>query len=541
MYSTIRVLFGCCVVLGMIPILSSNADDELVRAVKQQHRAVIAQLIADETDVNATLPDGATALHWAAYHDDLETAKLLIEAGADVSTNNDLGVTPLSLACLNGSGPMVKELLQAGANPNQALATGETVLMTAARTGKPQVVRALLEAGANVDGMEPDRKQNALMWAISEEHAEVARVLLEYKADVNAKSKSGYTPLHFAARQGDLESARMLVKAGADVNAKDRRKVGPLLTATVRGNVDLAIFLLQHGADANADATGYTPLHWVCGSWETEMTGPNGIITADDHEWSAMRGVPKGKLRLARALLEHGADPNALLTRQPPRSGYTVFTVRPKNCTPYALAAMAADVQVMQVLVDAGADPSLLPEDKTTPLMMAAGVSRGLAESRVSNEQSLAAVKLAVQHGADVNAVNEVGETALHGAARIRSDAIVQFLFDNGANVNVKNERGQSPLFIAERYFHPGSAPLVERTSTGDLLRQLAVPNVVRKAMTNWSDLPKEVREQVAAIVAQPVADIEASRSDDPTSRINENPVLPKVFSPSYRHEKKKK
>jgi ankyrin repeat protein len=532
-------MFGCCLVLGIVGISLSNGDDQLVRAVKQEDRSTVEKLIAEKIDVNAMLPDGATALHWATYRDDFETAKLLIEAGADVSAKNDLGVTPLSLACLNGSRRMVKQLLEAGAYPNQTLATGETVLMTAARTGKPEAVRALLAAGADVNAMEPERKQNALMWAISQKHSEVARLLLEHDAEVDAKSKSGSTPLHFAAREGDFESAQILVKAGADVNAKDRMKVGPLLTATVRGHVDLAIFLLEQGADANADATGYTPLHWACGSWETEMTGPNGVITPDDHEWSAMRGVPKGKLKLVRALLKHGANPNALLTRQPPRSGYTVFTTRPKKCTPYALAAMAGEVELMQALVDGGADPLLLPEDKTTALMMAAGVSRGLAESRVSNERSLAAVKLAFQHGADVNAANKIGETALHGAARIRSDEIVQFLFDNGANVNVKNERGQSPLFIAERYFHPGSAPLVEQTSTGDLLRMLAVPNVVRKAVADWGDLPADVREQIAALVAQPVADIEASRSDDPTSRINENPVLPKSFSPSYRHKKK--
>jgi ankyrin repeat protein len=270
-----------------------------------------------------------------------------------------------------------------------------------------------------------------------------------------------------------------------------------------------------------------------------DLTTPLMMAAGVSRGLAESRVSNERSLAAVRLAVKHGADPNALLTRQPPRSGYTVFTNRPKNCAPYALAAMAGEVELMQVLVDIGADPSLLPEDQTTPLMLAAGVSRGLAESRVSNERSLAAVMLAVKHGADVNAANNVGETALHGAARIRSDEIVQFLFDNGANVNVKNERGQSPLFVAERYFHPGSAPLVEQTSTGDLLRMLAVPNVVRKAVTDWGDLPAEVRQQIEALVKQPVADMDASRSDDPTSRINENPVLPKVFSPSYRHEKK--
>jgi hypothetical protein len=318
-----------------------------------------------------------------------------------------------------------------------------------------------------------------------------------------------------------------LLDAGADLNTKDSKGATVLLTATVRGHAKLAIYLLERGAYPNADKTGYSVLHWAAGSWETEMTGPNGIVPPRDHEWSAIRGVQKGKLGLVQALLEHGADPNALLKRQPPRAGYTVFSQRPRGSTPFALAAMAGDAAVMRVLADAGADPLIAAKDQTTPLMMAAGVARSLAESRVSNADSLAAVKVAVELGADVNTANKIGETALHGAARIRSDAIVQFLVDNGANVNVKNEREQSPLFIAERYFHPGSPPLVERTSTGDLLRKLSVPKVVRQAIEDWDALPENVRDSIEVLLKGYVTDDGGSDAEDPYAPINQNPVLP--------------
>ena len=131
---------------------------------------MLQTLLKQKVDVNAPQPDGSTALHWAAQTDDLETADLLIGAGAQVGTANDYGITPLLLACQNGSAVMVEKLLKAGAKPNGAFPTGETALMIAARTGKPGAVQALLVQGADVNAKEPSLGQTALMWAAAQGH-----------------------------------------------------------------------------------------------------------------------------------------------------------------------------------------------------------------------------------------------------------------------------------------------------------------------------------------------------------------------------------
>ena len=134
---------------------------------------------------------------------------------------------------------------------------------------------------------------------------------------------------------------------------------------------------------------------------------------------------------------------------------------------------MAGDAATMRVLAEAGADPKIPVKDGTTPLMAASGVARVLAESRVTTTASFEAAKVAYELGNDVNATNSGSETALHGAAHIRADGLVQFLADKGAKLDVKNRRGETPLAIAERSVAAGSAPVYSRTSTGDLLRKL--------------------------------------------------------------------
>lgn len=465
---------------GEREIQSRPSLDRVVSTAKHQEKALLRTLLDGQADVNASQPDGATALHWASYWDDLEMVVWLIDAGARVNAANDLGVTPLSLACNNGNSSLIDTLLEAGADPNATPSSGETPLMTAARSGSHDAVKNLLSHGAKVNAKTPSKEQTALMWALSEKHLDVARTLIQQGADISARSRDGFTPLLFAAREGQLEGVRILLDAGADMN--DTSPHGSaLLIATIRGHVPLAIFLLNRGADPNADDTGYTALHWAVGSWETEMTGPNGIVAPVNREWRMMVGLQEGKMELVKALLKRAADPNARLEKQPPRIGYTKENEVPIGATPFLLAAMAGDASVMRVLVDGGASPLLMSKDETTPLMMAAGVRRDLSESRVSESSSLEAVKLALELGADVNASNDEGDTALHGTARIKSDAIVRLLVEHGARVNVQNKQGQTPLFIAERYFHPGSPPLLVQTSTAALLRRLSRREEVSK------------------------------------------------------------
>ena len=457
--------------------VSAGANEvSLIDAVKARDAEAAETLLRTSSDVNASAAaDGTTALHWAAYHDDLPLADLLLRAGADVDAANDYGVTPLSLACDNGSAEIAARLLESGADPDAARSTGETPLMTCARTGSVDAVRALLDAGANPSAAETWQGQTALMWAAAEGHTEIVRALVDRGADVHARTAGGFTALLVAAREDEPELATLLLDAGADVNATAPGGATPLVVATVRGHTRLATFLLEQGADPNAGEGGYTPLHWAAGSWHSELTGSlRGIETARDEEWRSLNGVVDGKLELVEALLAHGADPDVRLVNHPPQFGFASqrFRVSLVGATPFLLAAMDANVAVMDALVAAGADTRLATEEGTTPLMVASGLGRVPAETRVTESDTLDAVQFVLDRGADVNATNAVGRSALHGAAHIRSDAAVQLLFEHGATVQVADQRGITPLMIAEGGGHI-LLPGLGGGSTADLLRAL--------------------------------------------------------------------
>ena len=462
------------------PTLEARADTPLLDAVKNQDRAAVEALLTAGADVDAARPDGATALHWAVHLDDAPIVERLLRAGATVDAANEYGLTPLSIACGNGSAPLVERLLEAGADPNRARPTGETPLMRAASTGSVGAVDALVAHGADVNRADPELGQTPLMWAISARRPAVAARLIAHGADVLARSTGGFTPLLFAAREGDAVTARLLLAAGADAHDAMDDGTSALHVATLRGHVGTAVLLLEHGADPNDAGPGYTPLHWAAGSWQTELSGPNGIATERDAEWRGLRGVPGDRAGFVRTLLDHGADPDARLERIPPRAGYSQLRVEHRvagvspfpGATPFLLAAMAADVAVMRVLAEAGADPNLAADDGTSPLMLAAGLGRYMAETLVTEARSLQAAALALELGADVDAANETGSTALHGAAHVKSDAMVRLLVDHGASLDPVNARGRTPLAVAE-LSRAGSATTATRSSTGDLLRAL--------------------------------------------------------------------
>ena len=460
---------------GAPPAAGAEQDQRLIEAVKAEDVQAVRALLDGRADVSAAQPDGATALHWASYRDALDLAGLLIEAGAGVDAPNDYGVTPLALACENGAARMVRRLLAAGADPNVPRETGETPLMTCARTGSLGAVAELLARGADPRRAESERGQTALMWAAGEGHTPVARVLVAHGADVRARSAAGFTPLLIAAREDQPALAELLLDAGAGVNVETPDGLTPLLVATLRGHAALATSLLARGADPNAGGTGYAPLHWASGSWHTELTGSlRGIDTERDDEWRSLNGVRTGRLALVEALLAHGADPDVRLVAHPPQFGFASqrFRVSLVGATPFLLAAMDGNLAVMQALAAAGADLRLATEQRTTPLMAASGLGRVPAETRVTDVETLEAVGFLLSRGADIDAANADGRTALHGAAHIRSDALVQLLVDHGAEVRAGDRRGITPLMIAEGGGHI-LLPGLGGGSTADLLRAL--------------------------------------------------------------------
>jgi len=194
--------------LAIVPLVvvaaaAASEDLRLVDAMKNQDLPRVRALLDQRADVNLRSEDGSTALLWAAHWNDLQTAELLVRAGAEPNAANDFRMTPLSQACTNGSAAFVTLLLKAGAKPDTPISTGETPLMTCARAGAADAVRALLEVGADVNAKEPTQDQTALMWAAAEHHPNVLQTLIEAHADLAAHTKSGFTALHFAARAGD--------------------------------------------------------------------------------------------------------------------------------------------------------------------------------------------------------------------------------------------------------------------------------------------------------------------------------------------------
>jgi ankyrin repeat protein len=435
------------------------ADAPLADAAEKADWARVRALVKDRADANAAQPDGTTALHWAAYHDDASAAKHLLAAGAKAGAENRYGVTPLALACTNGNTEVVKMLLAAGADANATQKGGETALLTAARTGRAGPVKALLEAGAKVDAKERNG-QTALMWAAAEGHAEVIELLVKAGADPKARLKSGFTPLLFAAREGRTDAVQALLKAGVDVNSviETDRKGGyapkngssALVLAVENGHFELAAALLKAGADPNDQRSGFTPLHVL-----TWVRKPN---RGDEPEGQP---PPTGSgnlssLQFVKLLVKSGADVNARLEKGASGKG----KLGPTGATPFLFASKTADLPYMKLLVELGADPLLANKDGCTPLMAAAGIGCLAPDEEAGTEaECLAAVEYLLTLKADVNTVDKNGETAMHGAAYKSLPKMVQLLADKGAKLDVwnrKNKYDWTPLLIAEG-FRPGN------------------------------------------------------------------------------------
>ena len=431
-------------------------------AAEESDKASVRTLLQTGVDVNAAQVDGTTALHWAAYHDDAEMVGLLVRAGANVNAVNRYGASALAEACTNGNAAIVKLLLESGADANTRMKAGETALMLAARSGNAETVKALLAHGAALDRRER-LGQTALMWAAAEGHAEVVRTLIEAGADVNARLDSGFTPFFLSVREGRLDAAQAFLEAGVDVNALMQPAEGwkyrggapamcPLQIAVQNGHFELAIALVEAGADPNDVRTGFTALHLIPG------------VRKPDSNDSNDGAPPMGAGRLSsadfvREIVKRGADVKFRLPRGTqglPGTSSRIATVGAAGATPFLLAADRSDVPLMRLLVELGGDPLLPNFNNTTPLMAAAGVGTTSPDEEAGEEsEALEAVKLLLDLGADTNAVDNNGDTAMHGAAYNAYPLVANLLAERGADPQIwknPNKAGGTPLFIAEGY-----------------------------------------------------------------------------------------
>ncbi|MCU1339007.1 MAG: hypothetical protein JWO19_4588 [Bryobacterales bacterium] len=482
------------------------ADARLAEAAMREDKAAVQALLRQKADVNAALPDGTTALHWAVQADDLETVGSLIQAGANVKATDRYGFTPLYFAATNGNAAAIRKLLEAGADPNAADASGETALMTATRSGNIDALKALLQHDASVNTQDSVTQQTALMWAVRSNFPAAVQLLLEYGAEINARTRIGkapaarppgagggshgvgivrsgwpeqgfqpetpgaMTPLLYAARDGRLDIARILVGAKADVQQADVNGITPLLMAITNNHLDVAKFLLEKGSAPNAaDWWGRTPLY------ATVEIRNRDFGRGGEHEIDR-----PAALELIRMLLDRGANVNARTKEVPPIRRFItplgdLSWVDFTGQTPFLRASLAGDIVLMRLLIDKGADPNIPTLAGTTALMAAAGVNwMGGQTYTESKEDLMEAVKLCLDKGADVNAKNSMGVTAVIGAANRGSDDILEFLVKKGARLDVKDKEGRTPLVWAEGVFLATNAPEAKPSTIALIKRLLA-------------------------------------------------------------------
>ena len=483
--------------LSLLVSHAAVGEDLLIEAIQNaDHATLLSLLDRKDIDINGSRGDGSTALSWAVYADDEAAMDLLIRAGADVNVATDFhAVTPLALACANGNSGAVAKLLAAGADPNIAKRGGETPLMACANTGAEEGVRALLKRGANVNAKEGKDDQTALMWAAAEKHPQVVRALIKNGANLAARSRlvakpdpyiveisldqsiwgsnypdttrwqeqsGGFTALYFAAQAGDIDSARILLKAGADIDAPHVEWGSALNISIASGHEDFALFLLDQGADTNtSDAWGVSPLHYAL--YKGLMILNRWKPTDSEHLGWERENMPG----LVAALLERGADPGARIRYSYPymehlfiaRSNDLPPQVSPVGATALHLAAVSGDVESMRILQPVS-DSKTTTIGGGTVFLLSAGA--GVEKKARNGKNAVAAAELALaMGGGNVNdhltdkipggprPGVEDGRTALHFAAALGWNDLIEFLVKQGADIDAGDRYGATPLMIA--------------------------------------------------------------------------------------------
>jgi len=454
-------------------------------AARTDDLADVRKLIKEHADVNAPANDGSSALLWAVYHSDLEMTKALLAAGATVDAANHYDVTPLLQASRNGNVAIMQALLDAGAQPTRWHPEGETPLMAAARTGHVDAVQLLLTRGSFVNAQDPFQEETALMWAAAEGHLEVVKALLAAGADPNLKAhvatiterkdedhpSGGFTALMFAVRNGHEDVAKALIKAGADLKATNADGATPAIIAIVNDRFDLAKELFDLGADPND------------GSLYFAVDMHDGTIDMRMHDGSRMQPTHPNKLtslNLVNALLDLGADVNKPFVGA--LHSTTLCCGANINSSPFYRAAVAADIEVLKLMLAHGAkiewSPSeIKPKDGKklppganadagrTPLMAAlkggngAPIAGGPGFTRIGPPQyrepgtrdPLEALKLLLAAGADPNAKAPDGSTPLHQAVQEEQVPIIRALAAAGAKLDAVNKDNLTPLLLAQK------------------------------------------------------------------------------------------
>ncbi|NNF13315.1 MAG: hypothetical protein HKN72_08835 [Gemmatimonadetes bacterium] len=502
------------------PLTRVGGYTPLHLAARSGHPAIVEALLEAGADPNHWTDTGVTALHFAAQANDAASIRALVEHGADINARDGFrGRSPLVFAAGRGAASAVTSLLELGADPS---VTTDLKDYTAAaeRDSDDRSRRARIraaESGEEPRGdprfppqaqPQPDTASaDSTKAEGEEEEAKDEEKEEEKEPPVKALSsieqigvQGGFTPLHYAARQGHIETAELLLDGGADIDQlSGGDNSSPLLVAVINGNYDLATVLLERGADPNlVSDDGVGPLfatlniEWSLRTWYPQP--------------QAYRVQATSYLEFMEILLEAGADPNARTSTHVWYAAYNAgrMGVDFTGATPFWRAAYATDVEAMKILHSYGADPNIwtmkLPERRrffdddddeeeeedpsglppvevggpaVHPIHAAAGV--GFGTSRVAQQHRsvpggwLPAMKYFVEElGVDPNLRDMDGFSPVHHAAARGDNETILYLVSQGADVTLVSRRGQTTADMANSpeqraQPHPATIALLEK------------------------------------------------------------------------------
>jgi len=487
------LMLGFVLVRPNVALHAASNVAAVADAAKADDLPAVRKLIKERADVNIPANDGSTALLWAAYHSNVEMTKALLASGALVDTANHYGVTPLLQASRNGDAPVLQALLDAGAEPTRWHAEGETPLMAASRTGHVDAVKLLLSKGSFVNAADPFQEETALMWASAEGQLDVVKALLAAGADPNLKAhvsaittrkdadhlSGGLTALMFAVRNGHEDVARALIAGGADPKATNADGATATVIAIVNDRFDLAKTLLDLGADPNDGALYFAvDMHDAT----IDMRAHDGSRLQPNHPNNLTA------LGLVKVLLDVGADVNKPFVGA--LHSTTLCCGAAINSSPFYRAAVAADVEVLKLLLAKGAQIEWIPSEikpkdgkgparpnpnaGRTPLMAAikggqgAPIAGGPGFTRIGapvfrepgSRDPLEAIQLLLAAGADPNAKAGDGSTPLHQAVQEEHVGMIRVLAAAGGKLDAVNKDNLTPLLLAEAPKKPNPADM---------------------------------------------------------------------------------
>jgi ankyrin repeat protein len=423
-----RLMRSCCLAIWLVIAISglgseiadrNKLDESLLKATADGAIDPIKMLLSNGANVNAKDKFGWTPLHFATAQGSEELAKFLITAGGNINAKDTAGDTPLHQAADLGKDTLVRLFATNGADVNIKRKDGSTPLHVAAAKGRRISAEVLIAESADVEAKDSEG-QTPLNAAVRFGQRDVIELLISKGADINTKNNNGETLLHISAANGDKDAVDLLVRKGVDVNAKDRWGWTPLQRAARNGNTEIVKLLISKGADVQAkDRDGTATLSMAAMAGNTDIAellimGGADINTKDRWEWTPLHyACWRDHRDTVEFLLSKGADINSK---------------EEEGKTPIAVAKSEGCNEIVE-------------------LLRARGATESLHDAVIIEDAN--DLKRLIASGADVNAMDENGQTPLHVAASRGSKKMVELLIEKGARTEAKNISGQTALYDA--------------------------------------------------------------------------------------------